>query len=191
LRDVSSHRENYPCIFKSSFSHLEGVGFFKLGHALYNEDEETSNLRFRQADILDPKFADRTSDLHNRFHFVHTANVIHLFSLQDQETFFRNLIHLAKPGGVIWGRQVGLAEDDNILAYKQPEGKGARFTLREFRDFVLGITGWILADIQFEAQLVEYDELRAPRLDKKWVLQWSIHVPPGELAGDRILPVEA
>lgn len=163
--------------------------FFKLGHDLYNEDEESSRLRFRQADMLDPRFTERTSDLQNRFHFVHTANVIHLFNLRDQETFFRNLVHLTKPGGIIWGRQVGLAENTNQSIYKQPEGKGARFTIKEFRDFLLGITGWTSADMQFEAQLVEYDELRVPRVDKNWVLQWSIHIPAGKLARDRSLSV--
>ncbi|KAL9110333.1 MAG: hypothetical protein Q9227_005064 [Pyrenula ochraceoflavens] len=163
--------------------------FFQLGRKLYNEDGRASKLRFRQEDMLSPKFIDETSDLCNRFDFVHTANVIHLFTPKNQETFFRNLLHLAKPAGTIWGRQVGLADDMNQAIYKHPEGKGSRFTISEFRAFIAGITGWTAEDMRFEAQLVEYDELRIQRVDKKWVLQWSIRVPEGRLARDRIMAV--
>ncbi|RAQ98581.1 haloacid dehalogenase domain-containing protein hydrolase [Stemphylium lycopersici] len=163
--------------------------FFHLGHRLYNEDKASSSLQFRQVDMLDPNFKDKTRDLQHQFHFVHTANVIHLFDVGDQKTFFQNLVYLTKPGGIIWGRQVGLAEDNNQSLYKQPEGKGARFTIKEFRDFLRDTTGWILADMQFEAQLVEYDELRVRRMDKNWVLQWSIQVPVRDLSSDRISPL--
>jgi hypothetical protein len=166
--------------------YLDGAGFFNLGHILY---DESSKLQLRQADMLDPGFKDKTRDLKHKFQFVHTANVIHLFDVVDQKTFFQNLVHLTKPGGIIWGRQVGLADDNNQWLYKQPEGKGARFTIKGFRDFLLDITGWNLADIQFEAQLVEYDELRVKRMDKNWVLQWSIHVPARDLSSHRISPL--
>lgn len=165
-------------------------GFFNLGHVLYNESRNAAGFRFRQADMLDPKFSETNIDLQDAYHFVHTANVIHLFGLKDQEIFFRNLVYLAKPGGRIWGRQVGLQEDEFQSSYKQPDGKGARFTMKEFRNFCLEITRWSLADINFEAQLVRYEEIRAPRKDKQWVLQWSIQVSPRKLATDRILLME-
>jgi len=127
--------------------------------------------------MVGPKFAERNRDLEDGIHFVHTANVIHLFDMKGQETFFRNLIYLAKPGGVIWGRQVGLAEDDDISTYRQPDGKGLRFTTNEFREFCLGISGWNPEEARFDAQLVKYDEIRTKRVDKQWALQWSITVP--------------
>jgi hypothetical protein len=160
-------------------------GFFNLGHVLYNESRNATGFRFRQADMLDPKFSETNSDLQDAYHFVHTANVIHLFGLKDQENFFRNLVYLAKPGGRVWGRQVGLQEDEFQSSYKQPDGKGARFMIKEYRNFCLEITRWSLADISFEAQLVRYDEIWAPRNDKQWVLQWSIQVPQKKLATDR------
>ncbi|KAF2630905.1 hypothetical protein BU25DRAFT_455960 [Macroventuria anomochaeta] len=152
----------------------DGAGFLDLGHYLYNEDKASSGHHFFLANMLDPSFKDKARNLQHRFHFVHTANVIHLFNVEDQKIFFQNLVYLAAPGGTIWGRQVGLAEDNNQSLYKQPAGKGARFTIIGFRNFLLEATGWTLADMQFEAQLVEYHELRVKRMDKNWVLQWSI-----------------
>ena len=165
---------------------FHNIGYFQIGQKLYNEPP-TSKLRFRQADMLDPKFAERNTNLQDRFHFVHTTNVIHLFDIKGQETFFRNLIYLAKPRGVIWGRQVGLAEDENVSAYRQPDGKGLRFTVNEFREFCFGISGWSPEEARFDAQLVKYDEIRAKRVDKQWVLQWSITVPRDKSSGYRIL----
>jgi hypothetical protein len=139
--------------------------------------------------MLDPSFKHKTRNLRHCFDFVHTANVIHLFDMNDQKIFLQNLVHLAKPGGTIWGRQVGLAEDKNQSSYKQPAGKGARFTITDFRDFLLEVTGGALEDIQFKAQLVEYHELRMKRVDKNWVLQWSIRTPLTDLPSDRIRPL--
>ncbi|OAL68878.1 hypothetical protein A7D00_7133 [Trichophyton violaceum] len=148
--------------------------FFDLGNMLYNEAQQC--FKFRHADMLDINFADKYSDLGKKFQFVHTANVLHLFSVKEQDIFFRNLIYLAKPGGIIWGRQVGLAANDHP-SFRQPEGKGYRFTILEFRDWCLKIAGWDAATAHFNAQLVEYDEIRAKREDKKWVLQWQLRVP--------------
>jgi hypothetical protein len=139
--------------------------------------------------MLDPRFPQKNKDLQDAFDFVHTANVLHLFDVNNQEICFRNLVSLVKPRGIIWGRQVGLP-DAYKPSYKQPDGKGARFTIAEFRDFCLGIMHWSLADIEFEAQLVKYDELRIPREDGQWVLQWSIRVPERKLPEDRVRPME-
>jgi cyclopropane fatty-acyl-phospholipid synthase-like methyltransferase len=126
--------------------------------------------------MIDPNFPTRYPDLRHRFYFVHSANVIHLFGVAGQETFFRNLVHLAAPGGTIWGRQVGLAEESEEC-YRQPDGKGARFTINEFRELALRVGNWDEQDARYEAQLVKYDEIRAQRQDKAWVLQWSVKVP--------------
>jgi cyclopropane fatty-acyl-phospholipid synthase-like methyltransferase len=154
-------------------------GYFDVGRTLYNEDPKSSKLRFRQADMLDSNFATKYPDLKNRFHFVHSANVIHLFGVAEQEVFFRNLVHLIKPGGTLWGRQVGLIEEFDA-SYRQPEGKGARFTVKEFGEMALRVGGWNEGDIQYDAQLVKYDEIRAQRKDKAWVLQWSVKTPAGK-----------
>ncbi|EZF78364.1 hypothetical protein H105_00617 [Trichophyton soudanense CBS 452.61] len=95
--------------------------FFDLGNMLYNKAQQC--FKFRHADMLDINFADKYSDLEKKFQFIHTANVLHLFSVKEQDIFFRNLIYLAKPGGIIWGRQVGLAAN-NHPSFRQPEGKG-------------------------------------------------------------------
>ncbi|KAJ2903744.1 hypothetical protein MKZ38_009396 [Zalerion maritima] len=143
--------------------------FLHLGRILYNESESSPVAQFRQADMLHPEFANTYYDLKDKFQFVHTANVIHLFDIRGQEIFFRNLLYLVKPGGTVWGRQVGLAADHQP-EHKQPDGKGYRFTMMEFRDWCLRIANWDVEDVGFEAQLVEYDELRAKREDKRWVL---------------------
>ncbi|KAF4971259.1 hypothetical protein FSARC_1881 [Fusarium sarcochroum] len=150
--------------------------FFTLGRALYNENENCSGPRFRQADMLQPKFGNKYGDLIQQFDAVHTSNVLHLFSREEQEVFFQNLILLTKPGGVIWGRQVGLAPK-HPLDYRQPDGKGFRFTVAEFRQWCLRVAGWDPVSVNVEAELVEYDDLRTKREDKKWVLQWKIQVP--------------
>jgi len=62
--------------------------FFKLGCTLYNEDRESNKIRFYQADMLDPHFAQKNIDIQYKFDFVHTANVIHLFDRREQELFF-------------------------------------------------------------------------------------------------------
>ncbi|KAJ5559812.1 hypothetical protein N7513_002211 [Penicillium frequentans] len=156
--------------------------YFDVGRTLYNEDLMSTKLRFRKADMTDPKFATKYPELKSRFHFVHSANVIHLFGMAEQEVFFRNLVHLVAPGGTIWGRQVGLIEGFNS-GYRQPEGKGARFTINEFREMALRVGDWAEHDVQYEGQLVKYDEIRAQRKDKEWVLQWSIRIPVNKEGG--------
>jgi hypothetical protein len=121
--------------------------------------------------------ASRNADLNSRFDFVHSANVIHLFAPAQQVCFFTALAFLAKPGGLIWGRQVGLSEDDLVNGYRQPSGKGARFTAAEFKALIYEATGWAEDEAAYEHQLVEYEELRVARQDKRWVLQWSVRVP--------------
>ncbi|KAJ5415511.1 hypothetical protein N7465_004206 [Penicillium sp. CMV-2018d] len=158
--------------------------YFDVGRTLYNEDLSTTKLRFHKADLVDPKFPSKFPELKDRFYFVHSANVIHLFGFGEQEIFFRNLVHLVKPAGTIWGRQVGLNEDDEER-YKQPEGKGARFTISDFREMALQAGNWREQDVRYEARLVKYDDIRVKRKDKAWVLQWLLKVPVDKWKGIR------
>lgn len=144
---------------------------------MHNEGYRSTEFSFRQADVLCKNFYNSHSDLESRFDFVHSANVIHLFPHAKQLVFLRALVFLAKPGGLIWGRQVGLTQDENTARYRQPEGKGARYTLLEFRSLIVEATGWDDNDVSFEGQLSEYEELRVARPDKRWVLQWCLRVP--------------
>ncbi|KOS20768.1 hypothetical protein ESCO_004370 [Escovopsis weberi] len=156
-----------------------GCCFFDLGRMLYDEGQTGPKPTFRHADLVDREFPQRHPDLRHRFDLVHSANVIHLFDVEDQDAFFRNLVFLAKPGDTIFGRQVGLAAD-HPASYRQPEGKGYRFTALEFRDWCLRIGGWDAEGVDgpvFEAQVVQYDEIRLKRADTGWVLQWRVRVP--------------
>jgi len=152
------------------------IGFMQLGFSLYNQAPNGFGAQFREADVLHPRFFEECSDLAGRFDFVHTANVIHLYDEAQQEAFLRALSFLVKPGGLIWGRQVGIVED-STHQYRQPEGKGARFTVNQFRLLWLAATGWNSALTHFEAILVPYDELRSPRADKRLSMQWSVRAP--------------
>ena len=160
---------------------LKVLGFIKLGYTLYNQRPQDLGVRFREADVLDPGFFKQCKDLGGQFDFVHSANVIHLFDEIQQEAFAQVLAFLVKPGGTIWGRQVGLEDDiDDEAAtnhLRQPEGKGKRFTIAQFRRLWLRATGWDAKRLEFEAELVPYDELRDQRVDKRFVLQWSICAP--------------
>ena len=130
--------------------------------------------RFCQADVLAPHFFDKCSDLGNAFDFVYTVNVIHLYDEAHQESFLRALAFLVKPGGVIWGRQVGINENESMTRYQQPEGKGDYFTVNQFRQLWSRAMGWDTAQAQFEAMLTSYDKLRNPRADKRFSMQWII-----------------
>jgi len=152
------------------------IGFMQLGFSLYNQTRNSFGAQFMEANVLDPRFFEECSGLAGRFDFVHTANVIHLYDEAQQETFLRAISFLVKPGGLIWGRQVGISEDSTKLS-RQPEGKGARFTVDEFRELWLAATGWDSVLTHFEAILVPYDELRSPRADKRLSMQWSIRAP--------------
>ena len=131
--------------------------------------------------MLDPGFFLKFKDLAGQFDFVHSANVIHLFQEPQQEAFAQALAFLIKPGGLIWGRQVGLEADDDgketTDRFRQPEGKGMRFTIVQFRRLWLRATGWHAETLAFEAELVPYDELRERRADKDFVLQWCVRAP--------------
>ena len=150
---------------------------------MYSQRPGKSAVRFREADVLDPQFRETCSDLAGQFDFVHSANVIHLFDEDNQEQFLRSLAFLAKPGGPVWGRPVGL--EDNSLApqYRQPEGKGARFTVNRFRKLWARATGWDMADGRFTANLVAYDELQILRADKRWSMQWTVRAPAENAPG--------
>lgn len=119
-----------------------------MGFSLYNQAESSFGVRFRKADVLDPHFYDNSSDLACRFDFVHTANVIHLYDEAQQEVFLRALAFLVKPGGLIWGRQVGI-DEGSTNQHRHPEGKGARFTVNQFRQLWLAATGWNGTSAQF------------------------------------------
>lgn len=153
------------------------AGFFKAGRILYNDKRAKDTFTLRHADVLAKNFYSRNSDLDSSFDFVHSANVIHLYSPAQHLDFLRALVFLAKPNGLVWVRQVGLQEDEFIREYRQPEGKGARYTVREFQSLIEEATGWEKAEINYEGQMVEYDELRIRRPDKRWVLQWRFRVP--------------
>lgn len=144
---------------------------------MYNDHVRSTVPSFRQADVLAKNFESRNPDLDSKFDFVHSANVIHLFSPDQQLNFLRALVFLAKPGGLLWGRQVGLQEDENQEKYRQPEGKGARFTVQQFESLISEATGWDRSSFGYEGRLVKYHELRNPRPDKEWVLQWCVQVP--------------
>lgn len=118
--------------------------------------------------MLHPKFSDEYSDLIHKFVVVHTANVLHLFDTEQQGIFCKKLALLVKPGSVIWGRQVGLAPG-HPPGFRQPEGKGYRFTVVEFRNWCLRIAGWDAESAEFEGQLVEYEDICVKRGDKRWV----------------------
>ena len=143
---------------------------------MYNEYSK-SPFEFREADVLSKDFCRLNASLESTFDFVHSANVIHLFSAAQQTQFFNIMAFLAKPGGCIWGRQVGLLEDENTESYRRPSGKGARFTASEFKSMIIEATGWDGDEIDYQAHMVKYTELRDARKDKGWVLQWSIRVP--------------
>ena len=74
---------------------------------------------------------------------------------------------------MIWGCQVGL-EDKSPNQYRQPEGKGTRFTVSQFQQLWLRSTGWEASMVDFGAALVPYNDLRVAREDKSWSMQWSI-----------------
>lgn len=163
------------------------LGFIELGYTLYKHRPQDLEVRFRQADVLDPGFFKKCKDLAGQFDFVHSANVIHLFNETQQEAFIQALVFLVKPGGMVWGRQVGLEDNEDgkeaTERFRQPEGKGTRFTIAQFRRLWLRATGWDANTLKFEAELVPYDELRDQRADKRFVLQWSIRAAKDDCTG--------
>ncbi|KAK2763739.1 hypothetical protein FQN54_009355 [Arachnomyces sp. PD_36] len=151
-----------------------GAEFFSIGLAMYNQSSENIPVRFVEANLLDPNFTTRHDNLRGQFDYVHSANVVHLFDYEGQMTFLRNLAFLAKPGGLLWGRQVGEAEDSPTRSLRI-EGKGDRFTPNEFRQMWVDATcsqvaGW-------ESRLVKYDELRLAQDYKKYSLEWVMNAP--------------
>ena len=160
---------------------LTRLGFIELGYSLYNHGPQDLGVRFCNADVLDPGFFLKCKHLAGQFDFVHSANVIHLFEENQQEAFAQALAFLVKPGGLIWGRQVGLEADEHgeaiIDRFRQPEGKGVRYTIVQFRRLWLRATGWDAKTLVFEAELVPYDELRDRRADKSFMLQWCLRAP--------------
>jgi hypothetical protein len=160
-----------------------------VGRVLYNDLRTSTAPSFRQADVLAKSFQSDNPDLESKFDFVHSANVIHLFSPNQQLHFLRALVFLAKPGGLLWGRQVGLREDENMQRYRQPDGKGARFTAQEFESLIEQATGWDKSSFDYEGRLLRYHELRNPRPDKDWVLQWRVRVPVTKQVIPRVVEV--
>ena len=88
---------------------------------------------------------------------------------------------------MIWDRQVDLEDnEDAVDHFRHPEGKDMRFTIAQFRRLWLRATGWDAKTLEYEAELVPYNELRHQRPDKRFVFQWSIRAPVDEHVG-RIL----
>ncbi|KAG1817400.1 hypothetical protein EV424DRAFT_1624033 [Suillus variegatus] len=158
--------------------------FFDIGRLMYNEGD-TPSIKFKQTDALDPLLCERNASLESKFDFVHSANVVHLFQTEGQLAFIRSMAFLAKPGGLMWDRQVGLANGPDGAKYKHEEGKGTRFTADEFKELILDATGWREEDIIYRSELVAYSELRMAKPDKNWVLQWSVRVPFDKTPGAR------
>ena len=167
---------------------LISSGFVQLGYNLYNDRPEDLGVRFLEIDVLDQDFFQKCKKFAGKFDLVHSANVIHLFDESQQASFIRALAFLVKPGGLVWGRQVGLedpSDDEKTIhrAFRQPEGKGVRFTMVQFRQLWLRATGWDPTSIVYDAELVPYEELRVRKDDKRFVLQWSVRAPMDHHAG--------
>ncbi|KAK4063519.1 uncharacterized protein Triagg1_9396 [Trichoderma aggressivum f. europaeum] len=126
--------------------------FFTIGFALYNQNRTDSPTTFVQANILDPDFTRRFSHLKGKFDYVHSANVIHLFDYASQVAFLRALAFLAKPGGLVWGRQVTETEDSPTRSVKL-EGKGERFTPVEFMRMWTTATGFQGPGIEWTSRI--------------------------------------
>ncbi len=62
-------------------------------------------------------------------------------------------------------------------------GKAVRFYVNQFRQLWSRATGWDTAQAQFEAMLTSYDELRTPRADKRFSIQWSIRTLLDKIRG--------
>ena len=169
------------------------LGFVQLGYNLYNDRPEALGVRFLEIDVLDRDIFKKCKEFAGTFDFVHSANVIHLFDESQQRSYIQALAFLVKPGGLVWGRQVGLEDpsdhsDDEMTShrvFRQPEGKGVRFTIMQFRQLWLSATGWDSTAIVYEAELVPYEELRVQSDDKRFVLQWSVRAPMDLSCGHR------
>ncbi|KAG8630059.1 hypothetical protein KVT40_001678 [Elsinoe batatas] len=151
--------------------------FFDIGLELYNHTQKDLKVHLIGADVLASDFFDRHQGLKGTFDIVHSANVIHLFDRKQQIRFLSALAFLVKPGGLVWGRQVG--EDENSPTWgKKIAGKGERFTPAEFRTMWIEATGWSLASWDYCSRLVIYDELRLIPDYKRLSLEWSVRAGP-------------
>ncbi|KAK3935311.1 S-adenosyl-L-methionine-dependent methyltransferase [Diplogelasinospora grovesii] len=149
--------------------------FFNVGYSLYNQSPADFPVTFLQADILSPDFPRRFAHLRAQFDYVHSANVVHLFDYEGQLTFLRHLAFLVKPGGLVWGRQVGEADDSPTRSLRL-EGKGDRFTPSEFMRMWRDASG-LAGDMDWTSRLVPYDELRLVPDYKKNSLEWAVRMP--------------
>jgi len=163
--------------------------FYNIGLSLFNQTPRSFGIRFVQADILSVDFYTRYAHLAGQFDYVHSANVIHLFDADTQHRFAQVLSFLCKPGGIIWGRQVGESDDSATRGLKI-EGKGHRFTANEFRRMWLDSTGWDQIDIEFESRLVRYEEMRLLPEYKRNSLEWVVKVPSAAAFNRKFLQVE-
>lgn len=150
--------------------------FFTIGLSLYNQPTKAFPITFIAADVLDPRFFKRHSNLRARFEYVYSANVVHLFDYNNQIAFLRVLAFLTKPGGLIWGRQVGEEETSATHSVKL-EGKGERFTPNEFRRMWMEAIGVKTNDLEWMSRLVPYDELRLVKDYKRLSMEWALRMP--------------
>ncbi|KAH0175016.1 hypothetical protein KCU67_g470, partial [Aureobasidium melanogenum] len=139
-----------------------------------NQTRDDFKVQLVDADVLAPNFFERHHHLEGKFDFVHSANVIHLFNREQQLRFIAALAFLVKPGGLVWGRQVG-EHDDSPTRGKKIDGKVDRFTPAELMGMWVEATGWSAVSLEYRSRLVAYDELRHIP-DYKLSIEWTIRV---------------
>ncbi|EGN92922.1 hypothetical protein SERLA73DRAFT_190280 [Serpula lacrymans var. lacrymans S7.3] len=168
--------------------------FWDIGKKLFKADAEGDKIRFIQEDIteLDPKALesmpspDNTlaapntlSDLHQRCSVIHISYVFHFFSKEQQYNLACTLASLLspKPGSIIFGAQVGLAEAGertSAMGYKT----FGQCPL-SWKELWVGEGGVFSADAaECEAKLFEpepKDAITPNPIDKKpYLLKWSV-----------------
>jgi len=81
-------------------------GYFDFGLKLF-ADKDTLTVNTLFADLSVPEFCVEHSELVNKFDFVYTGAILHLFAKDEGESFVRNIFTILASGGVYNGNTGG------------------------------------------------------------------------------------
>jgi len=98
-------------------------GYWKFGLDLFG-DKDSLKVNTLFIDVSTPQFGTEHSDLTNKFDFIYSGAVIHVFNKEDGENFINNIYKMLVSGGILYGSTgVALAPTQTEMPTPKKDGQ--------------------------------------------------------------------
>jgi len=100
-------------------------GYWEFGLQLFG-DKDALKVNTLFTDVSVPDFGEKHSDLNNKFNYVYTGAVLHVFAKDEAEQFVRNIYNMLVYGGTYFG-SAGVAVEPTQTTVPTPKKDKHRY----------------------------------------------------------------